>query len=67
MGIISEPLLNEEPNEFRKGRSFMDSIFTIQQHLEKHTEYNVKEVKNYPCTQAMEAHMVVRRRGSRIF
>jgi hypothetical protein len=30
ISIISEPLLIEEQNSFRRGRSCMDSIFTIQ-------------------------------------
>jgi hypothetical protein len=35
-------LLNEEQNGFRRGRSCMDSIFTIQQLLERHREYNIE-------------------------
>jgi hypothetical protein len=35
ISVISEP--NEKENGFKRGRSFMDSIFTIQQLLERHT------------------------------
>jgi hypothetical protein len=36
INVICEPLLSEEQNGFRKGRSCKDSIFIIQQLLEKH-------------------------------
>jgi hypothetical protein len=42
ISVISEPLLSEEQNGFRRGRSCMESIFTIQQLLERHREYNTE-------------------------
>jgi hypothetical protein len=41
-GRIIEPLISEEQNGFRKGRSCTDSIFLIQQLVEKHREYNLE-------------------------
>jgi hypothetical protein len=35
-------LISEEQNGFRKGRSCTDSIFVIQQLVEKHREYNLE-------------------------
>jgi hypothetical protein len=39
---ISDVLLLEEQNGFRKGRSCMDDTFTIQQIIEKHREFNLE-------------------------
>jgi hypothetical protein len=42
ISVICEPLLCEEKNCFRRVRSCTDSIFIIQQLLEKHREYNIE-------------------------
>jgi hypothetical protein len=35
ISVISERSLNEEQNGFRRGRSYMDRIFTTEQLLER--------------------------------
>jgi hypothetical protein len=35
ISVISESSFNEEQNSFRRGRFYMDSIFTTEQFLEK--------------------------------
>jgi hypothetical protein len=42
VSVISEPLLNKERKGFRQGKSFMDSIFTIQQLLERLIKYIIE-------------------------
>jgi hypothetical protein len=42
IGRIIEPLISEEQNGFRKGCSCTDSIFVIQQLVEKNREYNLE-------------------------
>jgi hypothetical protein len=42
IGRIIEPLISKEQNGFRKGHSCTDSIFFIQQLVEKHREYNLE-------------------------
>ena len=39
--VIAEALLLEGQNGFRKGRSFMDCIFSASQIIEKHREFNI--------------------------
>lgn len=38
---ISETLMLEEQNGFRKGRSCMDCVFSLSQVIEKHREFNI--------------------------
>jgi hypothetical protein len=42
ISVICEPLLSEDQNGFRRGRSCTDSLFIIQQLLEKHRVYNIE-------------------------
>jgi len=39
---ISEAILLEEQNGFRIGRSCIDNVFTIQQTMQKRTEFNLE-------------------------
>ena len=39
--VIMENIILEAQNGFRKGRSCSDCIFTVNQILEKHREYNI--------------------------
>jgi hypothetical protein len=39
---MCEPLLSEEQNDFGRGMSSRDSMFTIQRLLEKYKEYNIE-------------------------
>ena len=39
--VIAEVILLEEQGGFRKGRSFMDCIFSASQIIEKHREFNI--------------------------
>jgi hypothetical protein len=42
MSVTCRPLLSEEQNSFRRGRSCVDSISIIQQLLETRREYNTE-------------------------
>jgi len=39
--VIAEALLLEGRTGFRKGRSYMDCIFSVSQIIEKHTQFNI--------------------------